>query len=147
MKPDHQQAVIYTDGSCQPNPGPGGWAAIIIEDGRERILKGGNEYSTNNRMELTAALNAIKTIPKNKEIVIFTDSQYLKNGIEKWIENWKMRHWKRKGGVLANVDLWKQLSDEIVEREIIWKWVKGHSGNQFNERVDRLAKEEMQSAG
>lgn len=127
-----------------PNPGPGGWAAIIIEDGKpDRIIKGSCLKSTNNRMELTAALEAIGKIPKEKEIVLSTDSQYLKNGVEKWMDEWIARQWRRKGGKLANEDLWKLLNTEIDERKIKWKWVRGHAGNKYNDLVDRLAREEM----
>ena len=130
-----------------PNPGPGGWAVVILyHDGQREILKGKSPHSTNNRMELTAALHGIQKIPPEKRIILVTDSQYLKNGVEKWMEEWKSRNWKRKGGKLANVDLWKQLSEELSIRNVHWHWVRGHAGNHFNEMVDRLARAEMLSA-
>lgn len=131
---------IYTDGSCEPNPGPGGWAAIIVDGGVSTELKGSSPDSTNNRMELTAALEALRKVDKRKRIIIYTDSQYLQKGITEWMKRWKERNWKRKGGALANSDLWKSLSVEIEGREIIWKWIKGHAGHPFNERVDRMAR-------
>ena len=133
--------TIYTDGACDPNPGRGGWGAIVIEEGKETILKGHEQESTNNRMELTAALQAIKSVSgKDKKIVIFTDSQYLKKGIEEWMPNWIARNWRRKGGKLANVDLWQELAKKIENHTVTWKWVRGHAGHRYNERVDRIAK-------
>jgi ribonuclease HI len=136
---------VYTDGSCEPNPGPGGWAAIILDGKEQTILKGYEKQSTNNRMELTAALEALRHIDRSKPVILYTDSQYLKNGVEKWLKDWKARNWKRKGGVLLNVDLWKQIAEVIDQRKITWRWVKGHNGNPFNERVDRLAHQMMKS--
>ena len=136
------EIIIYTDGACDPNPGKGGWGVIILEDGKEKILKGYETDTTNNRMELTAALRAIQAIKeKEQKIVIYTDSQYLKKGIEEWMPNWIARSWKRKGGALANKDLWQALSSEIEQRTIEWKWVRGHAGHRYNERVDRIARE------
>ena len=138
--------IIYTDGSCDPNPGPGGWAALIIMDGKEKMLYGSAAASTNNRMELTAAIKALKSIETRKPIILYTDSQYLKKGVMEWMENWKSRNWKRKGGKLANVDLWKELSRETKKHSINWQWVKAHSGNKYNEQVDRKAKQSAYSA-
>lgn len=143
MKKKEGRVIVYTDGSCEPNPGPGGWAAIIQDGKQEIILKGFNPDSTNNRMELTAALEALKTINRKKSVRVFTDSKYLKNGVESWMKNWKTKNWKRKGGKLANVDLWKQISEEIDQRRIEWHWVKGHNGNSFNERADQIARKAM----
>jgi ribonuclease HI len=134
---------IYTDGSCDPNPGPGGWAAIILDGKERKILKGFESNSTNNRMELTAALEALKHVDSLKPIRIFTDSQYLQKGVEEWLANWKARNWKRKGGVLANIDLWKEISEEITRHKIVWRWIKGHAGNPYNEQADRIAKQEI----
>ena len=143
MSKKEDRVIVYTDGSCEPNPGPGGWAAIILDGKDEKILKGYDRDSTNNRMEMTAALQALRAIDPEKRVRLFTDSQYLKNGVESWMKNWKAKNWKRKGGKLANVDLWKQISDEIDQRRIEWRWVRGHNGNPFNERVDRLAHQTM----
>ena len=144
-KATNEKINVYTDGSCEPNPGPGGWAAIILEGKEQTILKGYEKQSTNNRMELTAALEALRHIDRSKPVILYTDSQYLKNGVEKWLKDWKARNWKRKGGVLLNVDLWKQIAEVIDQRKITWRWVKGHNGNPYNERVDRLAHQMMKS--
>lgn len=146
-KHDEQHITIYTDGSCDKNPGPGGWAAIIKQVGGEEILTGFATDSTNNRMELTAALNALRHIKENSRIVLYTDSEYLKRGISEWLPNWRARNWKRKGGKLANVDLWKALDRAIGRHDIDWRWVKGHAGNRDNQRVDRLARMAMQNQG
>ncbi|HAF61647.1 MAG TPA: ribonuclease HI [Anaerolineaceae bacterium] len=140
MTTKKNEIVIYTDGACDPNPGRGGWGAILVQDGKERILKGKEAVSTNNRMELTAALQALKVVPSTVPVTIFTDSQYLKKGIEEWLPNWIARGWRRKGGVLANVDLWQDLAKEINTHSITWKWVRGHNGNIYNERVDKIAR-------
>ncbi len=142
-----EKITIYTDGSCEPNPGPGGWAAIILDGKEQTILKGHEKQSTNNRMELTAALEALRRIDPARAVILYTDSQYLKNGVEKWMKDWKARNWKRKGGPLLNVDLWKQIAEVIDQRKITWRWVKGHNGNPYNERVDRLARQMMKSRG
>lgn len=138
------RATIYTDGSCEPNPGPGGWAALIrYSDGKELKLSGGEKNSTNNRMELTAALEALRAIKESVEVVIYTDSQYLQKGITEWLPGWKARNWKRKGGALANQELWMSLDKEITRHKIQWKWVKGHASNVGNQIVDQLARTAM----
>jgi ribonuclease HI len=138
---DNKLIVIYTDGSCDPNPGPGGWAALIIAGEGQRVLKGSEKHSTNNRMELKAALEGIKDVDDSLPIALYTDSQYLQRGVQEWMDNWKARGWRRKGGRLANVDLWKEISREIDRREISWHWVRGHAGNPYNERVDQIAQQ------
>jgi len=135
------ELVVYTDGSCHPNPGPGGWAAIIVDGDSRRVLKGGEVHSTNNRMELNAALAAIRHIQPDKPAVIITDSQYLKKGVEQWIADWQARGWKRKGGALANVDLWQALARELNKKDIHWRWVRGHTGDPLNEQADRIARQ------
>lgn len=132
--------TIYTDGSCQGNPGPGGWAAILKYGKHEREISGGEKDTTNNRMELRAALEALRALTEPCRVTLFTDSEYLKKGITLWMPNWKRRNWRRKGGKLANVDLWMKLDEEIQRHEIHWRWVRGHAGNVMNERVDKLAK-------
>jgi ribonuclease HI len=134
---------IFTDGSCDPNPGPGGWAAIIVDGDHKMELSGSESHSTNNRMELTAAIEAIRTIEPSITLKIFTDSQYLQKGVTEWMKNWKSRNWKRKGGELANIDLWQCLSREIDTRKITWKWIKGHNGHPYNERADQLARRQI----
>ena len=137
--------TIYTDGSCDPNPGSGGWAALIIKGDKRNMISGRADLSTNNRMELTAALQAIKRQKCGEMLELFTDSQYLKKGITEWMDNWKAKNWKRKGGKLANVDLWKQLSEEIDNHQISWHWVRAHAGNRYNEMVDKEARLQAQS--
>ena len=143
---DHK-VEIYSDGSCDPNPGPGGWAAIILDGKDKKILKGYAAESTNNRMELTAALEALKQVDASKSIKIYTDSQYLQKGVEEWLANWRTRNWKRKSGVLANIDMWKEISEEITHRKITWCWIKGHAGNPYNEQVDRIAQQVRTAKG
>ena len=137
VRPD---VVIYSDGACSGNPGPGGWGAILKSGKHERELSGGARDTTNNRMELTAALEALRALTQPCNVTLFTDSEYLKRGITEWLPNWKKRNWQRKEGKLANVDLWMKLDEEIARHEISWRWVRGHAGNRLNERVDQLAR-------
>ena len=139
-----QKVTIYTDGACDPNPGPGGWAAILIYHNREKSLTGSDSQTTNNRMELTAAIEALKALKHPSQIEFFTDSQYLRSGITEWIPNWRARNWRRKGGKLANVDLWQALDKNIQTHQINWHWVRGHSGDRYNQRVDYLARKSIQ---
>jgi ribonuclease HI len=134
------QVIIYTDGACDPNPGPGGWAAILRSGAHERVLTGSAPDTTNNRMELTAAIEALKTLKVPSRITFYTDSQYLRRGITEWIPRWKARNWRRKGGKLANIDLWQQLDASIQSHQIQWEWVRGHAGNPLNQKADRLAR-------
>lgn len=133
--------TIYTDGACSPNPGPGGWGAVIIREGKVvSELSGGEASSTNNRMELTAAVEALQAIDTRAEITLYTDSIYLKNGITEWIIKWQSNNWQtadRKD--VKNSDLWKKLLDQIALHRIDWRWVKGHGSNPFNIRADELA--------
>ena len=137
---DKPAVVIYTDGACSGNPGPGGWGVILKYGKHERELWGGEKDTTNNRMELNAALEALKALTEPCQVSLYTDSEYLKKGITEWLPDWKRRNWKRKGGKLANVDLWMKLDEEIARHQIQWRWVRGHAGNRMNERVDQLAK-------
>jgi len=134
------QVEIYTDGSCSPNPGPGGWAALLRYQDIERELSGCEVETTNNRMELTAAVQALQSLKKPCRIVIYTDSEYLRRGITEWLPGWRKRNWRRKTGTLANIDLWQALDVLLKDHEIEWRWVRGHAGNKYNERVDLLAK-------
>jgi ribonuclease HI len=138
-----QSVTIYSDGSCLGNPGRGGWAAVIKENGAERVLTGTEPDSTNNRMELTAALKALEALSSQSKVVFYTDSEYLRRGITEWLPGWRARGWKRKGGKLANVELWQALEKAIERHQICWHWVKGHSTNKENQRVDKLAREAM----
>jgi ribonuclease HI len=134
------EVTIYTDGACFGNPGPGGWAALLRYGKHEKVISGGEKNTTNNRMELRAALEALIALNEPCQVTLFTDSEYLKKGITEWMPNWKRRNWRRKGGKLANVDLWMKLDEEITRHDIHWRWVRGHAGNMMNERVDQLAK-------
>ena len=133
--------IIYTDGGCDPNPGPGGWAALLQFGERERTLSGAEAQTTNNRMELTAAIQALQALNRSCRIDIYTDSQYLRQGITEWLPGWRRRGWRRKGGALANLDLWQTLDKQVQEHEISWHWVRGHAGSPGNERVDTLARQ------
>jgi len=135
--------IIYTDGACSGNPGPGGWGAIIIDEEKNQINLSGKEKSTtNNRMELIAPIMALKKIKKSSEIVIYTDSTYLKNGITIWIKNWKKNNWKNSNKKpVKNKDLWVALDKLTKKKSIDWKWVKAHAGNKYNELADKLATE------
>jgi ribonuclease HI len=132
---------IYTDGACSGNPGPGGWGVLIRElDKEDTEISGGEKDTTNNRMELLAAIKALESIENNKEIIIYTDSNYVKDGITQWISNWKKNNWKTSNKKpVKNVDLWMKLDNAIQNKKINWKWVKGHDGNEGNEKADFLA--------
>lgn len=132
---------IYTDGSCLENPGSGGWAAIIMDGKEKKILKGNEKYSTNNRMELIAPIEALKVIKYNTEIEIFTDSKYVKMGITEWIKNWEKNGWKTTDKKdVKNKDLWIELQYLSKKFKVKWSWVKSHAYNKFNNEVDRLAR-------
>ena len=137
---DLPHVTIYTDGACDPNPGPGGWAALIFFKSRRKEISGSVKESTNNRMELTAAIKALETLNRECEIDFYTDSEYLKRGITEWLEIWRARNWRRKGGALKNVDLWQTLEKLIAQHAIDWHWIRGHAGNRHNQRVDYLAR-------
>ena len=138
---------IYTDGACLGNPGPGGWAFIIkYRNGNIKEFSGSEKYTTNNKMELTAAIKAIKYFKKKIIINIYTDSKYLKDGITIWIKKWKLNGWKTSNKKnVKNSDLWKLLEEKIQDHEIHWMWVKGHDENIFNEKADMLAKKAIES--
>jgi len=135
------EITIYTDGGADPNPGAGGWAAVLLEpgSGKHREISGGEPHATNNRMELTAAIRALEALKRPCRVRLFTDSLYLKKGITQWLPDWIARGWKRKTGELQNEDLWRRLAELVQEHEIRWDWVKGHAGHRWNERVDELA--------
>jgi ribonuclease HI len=136
---------IHTDGACLGNPGPGGWAALLMHDGRERELAGGEAQTTNNRMELLAAIMALEALKSPCEVVLSTDSQYVQKGIGEWLPNWIRRGWKTAGGdPVKNKDLWERLQLAAAPHVVKWKWVKGHAGHVENERVDKLARAEAE---
>ena len=133
---------IWTDGGCKPNPGPGGWAAIMRFKGVEKELTGGEAATTNNRMEMTAAAAALEALKKPSKVVIHTDSEYVKNGITRWMTGWVRKNWRSStGDPVKNMDLWRRILDAEKPHQVEWKWVRGHAGNTMNERADRLATE------
>lgn len=136
-----QKIVIYTDGGCEPNPGFGGWGVVLLYNDRRKELSGGEPNTTNNRMELTAAIRALESLTRPCEVELHTDSEYVKKGITEWLPGWKRRNWKRKGGPLKNEDLWRALDSIVSGHEIRWAWVRGHTGVNENERCDELASE------
>ena len=134
--------TIYTDGACSGNPGIGGWGIVILELKKEPIfLNGGDDNTTNNQMELTATIQGLKYFKDREKITLYTDSQYVKNGIESWINNWKKNGWKTASKKpVKNKELWVELDLLIAKHNVIWKWVKGHAGNLYNEKADLLAR-------
>ena len=139
--PNSQQTVeVWTDGGCKPNPGPGGWAAILRYGEHERELSGAEPQTTNNRMELTAATEALETLKRPCRVVLHTDSEYLRNGITRWHVGWVRKNWRSSTGEpVKNIDLWQRLLAAAAKHQIEWRWVRGHSGNVMNERADVLA--------
>ena len=134
--------TIYTDGSCLGNPGPGGWAAVLQSGEHEKVLTGAASHTTNNRMELRAALHALKALKRPCRVELHTDSEYLKNGITGWLQQWVRNGWRTATKKpVKNKDLWKQLLPLVEQHEIDWRWVKGHAGHPQNERVDQLARQ------
>ena len=131
---------IYTDGACKGNPGPGGWGALLLWGGREKELFGGDPATTNNRMELTAVIRALESLKRGCAVAVYTDSQYVKNGIESWIHGWKKNGWKTSDRKpVKNADLWRELDELSIRHAIRWHWVKGHNNHAGNERADALA--------
>ena len=138
------QVIIHTDGACSGNPGPGGWGAILQSAGKARELKGGELATTNNRMELMAAIHALEALTKPCKVELHTDSQYVMKGISEWIHGWKRRGWLTADKKpVKNDDLWKRLDAARLRHEVDWRWVKGHAGHELNERADQLAREGM----
>lgn len=139
--------IIYTDGACRGNPGPGGWGAILIYGDHEREICGGVPDTTNNRMELTAACEALEALKKPCNIELHTDSQYLRNGITEWLATWKSRGWRTTSkGKVKNDDLWKRLDAARARHKVDWRWVKAHNGHELNERADALANKGLADA-
>ena len=140
--------TIYTDGACSGNPGIGGWGAVILENNKEDIfLNGGHDNTTNNRMELTAAIEALKFFESKQTITLITDSKYVKDGIQSWIQNWKKNSWKTTSKKpVKNKELWIELDDLITKHNITLEWVKGHAGNTYNEKADLLARRYIETA-
>lgn len=134
------KVYVFTDGACRGNPGPGGWGAVLRFRGKERELYGAEAETTNNRMELTAAIRALEALKRPCQVELLTDSQYVKQGITAWLPGWKRRGWRSSGGGLVkNRDLWEELDALVRRHEVEWFWVRGHTGHPENERADRLA--------
>ena len=139
--------VIYTDGACSGNPGPGGWGAILTAGANEREICGGEAHTTNNRMEMTAALRALEALKRPCRVELHTDSQYLRQGITEWLAGWKSRGWKTADKKpVKNEDLWRELDAARARHQVSWRWVKGHAGHPMNERADALARRGLQEA-
>lgn len=139
MPKKKEAVVIYTDGGCRPNPGVGGWAAILEYNGVTKELCGGDPHTTNNRMELQAVIEALSALKRACTVVLHTDSEYVKRGITEWMPQWRRRGWVRKEGTLKNKDLWMKLDALQSRHDIRWQWVPGHAGVALNERCDELA--------
>ena len=134
------KVLIYTDGACRGNPGPGGWGAVLISGEHEREICGGELATTNNRMELTAACEALEALKKPCKVELHTDSQYVMKGITEWVRGWKLRGWKTAAKEpVKNEDLWRRLDEARARHDVDWRWVKGHAGHELNERADELA--------
>lgn len=141
-EPDENIVDIYTDGACSGNPGPGGWGAILRWRGTEREMCGGDPDTTNNRMELMAAIMALESLKRTVKARLHTDSTYVKDGITKWIINWKKKGWKTANRKpVKNMDLWQRLDEAVAAHDVAWHWVKGHAGHPENERADELARQ------
>ena len=138
------KVVIHTDGACSGNPGPGGWGAVLQYNGTVKELKGGAALTTNNQMELTAAIEALNALKRPCEVELHTDSTYVKDGLNKWIHGWKKNGWRTAAKKpVKNAELWKALDEAVLRHTIDWRWVKGHAGDEMNERADELANEGM----
>ena len=147
-KIDDQKIEMFTDGACRGNPGPGGWGVMLRFNGTEKELFGGEAQTTNNRMELMAAIRGMEALTKPCSVVLTTDSQYVMKGITEWMENWKRRGWKTAAKKpVKNVDLWQRLSSALEKHEVEWQWVRGHTGHPENERADELANRGVDELG
>jgi ribonuclease HI len=142
------EVVIYTDGACKGNPGRGGWGAWLQSGGHEKELFGGEAMTTNNRMELTAVIEALAVLKRTSSVIVYTDSQYVRQGITEWIQNWKRRGWKTADHKpVKNADLWQRLDAQQALHHVQWRWVKGHAGDPGNERADALANRGVEHPG
>jgi len=136
------EVVVYTDGACRGNPGPGGWGVLLLSGGHEKKLKGAELDTTNNRMELTAAIEALNALKRSCRVALYTDSEYVRRGISEWLPAWKLRGWKTANKKpVKNADLWHALDEAAARHSVDWHWVRGHAGNPGNEQADRLANE------
>ncbi len=140
MSDDDKTVTIYTDGACKGNPGPGGWGAWLAYGAHEKELWGGEPLTTNNRMELTAVIQALASLKRSSRVALYTDSEYVRNGITTWIHGWKQRGWKTADKKpVKNIELWQRLDAVAAQHQVQWHWVRGHAGDPGNERADRLA--------
>ena len=139
-----KQVTIYTDGACSGNPGPGGWGTVLLSGEHRKEISGGDPQTTNNRMELAAAIEGLKALNARVQVDLYTDSTYVKKGITEWINNWKKNGWKRRSGKhllpVKNADLWRELDRLVAKHDVTFHWVEGHAGNEENERCDELAR-------
>ena len=141
MSTNLPHVVIHTDGACSGNPGPGGWGAILTFGDREKELRGGESNTTNNRMELMAAISALEALTRRSDVALYLDSEYVRKGISQWIYNWKRNGWKTADKQpVKNAELWQRLDAAVGRHEVNWHWVKGHAGHDYNERADELAR-------
>lgn len=141
---ERPEVVVYSDGACSGNPGPGGWGAILMSGPHRREISGGEAVTTNNRMELMAAISALEALKRPSRVTIHTDSNYVKDGITSWIHGWKRNGWRTAGKApVKNAELWQRLDELTRRHEVEWRWVKGHAGHPLNERADELAREGM----
>ena len=140
------RVTIFTDGACRGNPGPGGWGAVLLYGGHRREISGASGQTTNNRMELTAAIRALETLKRPSEVALYTDSTYVKDGITRWLPNWKARGWRTAAKApVKNRDLWEALDAIVGRHDVTWHWVRGHAGNAENERADTLARSALKA--
>ncbi len=145
-KPVASEVLVHTDGACKGNPGPGGWGAVLEYGGVTKELFGGAPETTNNRMELTAVIEALRALNRSCRVRVVTDSQYVQKGVQSWMADWKRRNWKTSAGKpVANRDLWEALDRELVSHQVVWEWVRGHQGHPGNERADQLANRGVES--
>lgn len=140
-----KQVIIYTDGACSGNPGPGGWAALLIYNNNKKTISGKEKETTNNRMELKAVIEAFKALKSSCEITLYTDSKYVQQGVNSWMPIWKKNNWRKSKGELKNLDLWQELDVELAKHKATFNWVKAHNGDINNELVDTLARKEALS--
>jgi ribonuclease HI len=144
---ESNRVTIYSDGACEGNPGPGGYAAIIDENGKRREIQGGDPKTTNNRMELLAVITALRSIERPSVVTVVTDSQYVANGMKSWIHNWRRKGWRTASGApVKNKDLWEELHALSQQHRVTWEWIRGHAGHPENERADFLARDAIAAA-
>jgi ribonuclease HI len=143
-----REVRLFTDGACSGNPGPGGWAAIIDENGKRREISGAEDRTTNNRMELLAVIRALDSLTEPSRVHVVTDSQYVALGMTRWIHNWQRKGWKTSGGdPVKNRDLWQELLEQSRRHDLTWEWIRGHDGHPENERADALARAAIETLG